>query len=246
MPTVSSAQFLTILRPWGAVAEPTYKRLRQLLDVESTDEVLWIGTGSARAVMWWAERFQTHVVGLDPDPVSVEAAEESARKAGMSEQIGFQVAPPSNLPYEASVFDLVAINALSLLGEDGQAMLREAGRVARPMRPVVAVVPCWVREPAESDRHMLSATLGLNPQLVVKWKQWFREAGIAELTVEDAATDVMWIETGWFGLLVRSWRVARWRGLRFILSPEFRVLRALVLKRVLGLSIIKGTRWPPE
>ena len=93
---------------------------------------------------------------------------------------------------------------------------------------------------------MLSASLGLNPQLVVKWKQWFREAGIAELTVEDAATDVMWIETGWFGLLVRSWRVARWRGLRFILSPEFRVLRALVLKRVLGLSIIKGTRWPPE
>jgi hypothetical protein len=196
--------------------------------------------------MWWAERIQTHVVGLDPDPVSVEAAEESARRAGMSEQIGFQVAPPSNLPYEASVFDLVAINALSLLGEDGQAMLREAGRVARPMRPVVAVVPCWVREPPESDRHMLSATLGLNPQLVVKWKQWFREAGIAELTVEDAATDAMWIETGWFGLLVRSWRVARWRGLRFILSPEFRVLRALVLKRVLGLSIIKGTRWPPE
>jgi len=47
-------------------------------------------------------------------------------------------------------------------------------------------------------------------------------------------------------LLRRGWRVAKWRGVRFILSPEFRVLHRLAQQRVLGLSIIKGTRSPSE
>ncbi len=246
MPTISSAQFLTILRPWGTVAEPTYKRMGQILDVEATDEVLWIGTGSARSVMWWAERFRTHIAGLDPDSGAVEAAERSARHMGMAGQISFQVAPPSDLPYEQSVFDLVTINVLSLLGQDYEAILREAGRVVRPMKPVVALVPSWLREPDEADARLLADRMGLNPQLVVEWKRWFREAGIVELTVEDAPVTTAWMEVGWLVLLPRSWRGAGWRGIRFILSPEFRVLHRLVQQRALGLSIIKGTRWPNE
>ncbi len=246
MPTISSAQFVTILRPWGAVAEPTYKRMGQLLDVEATDDVLWIGTGSARSVMWWAERFKTHIVGLDPDPAAVEGAEQSVRHTGMASQISFQVAPPSDLPYEQRVFDLVAINVLSLLGQDHEAILREAARVVRPMKPVVALVPSWLREPREADTRLLADRVGLNPQLVVEWKRWFREAGIVELTVEDAPVSTAWMEVGWLTLLLRSWRVARWRGIRFVLSPEFRVLHRLVLQRALGLSIIKGTRGPNE
>ena len=246
MPLISSAQFLTILRPWGAIAEPTYKRLGQLLDVEAADEVLWIGTGSARSVMWWAERFKTHIVGLDSDPAAVEGAERSVRHAGMATQITFQVAPPSDLPYEERVFDFIAINVLSLLGQDYEAIVREAGRVVRPMKPVAALVPSWLREPTESDARLLAEGIGLSPQLVVEWKRMFREAGIVDLTVEDAALSKGWMETGWPGLLLRSWRVAKWRGVRFILSPEFRVLHRLALQRVLGLSIIKGTRSPSE
>jgi len=246
MPSISSAQFLTILRPWGAVAEPTYKRLGQLLDVEAADEVLWIGTGSARSVMWWAERFKTHIAGVDPDPAAVESAEQSTRDAGMANQISFQVAPPCDLPYEESVFDLVAINVLSLLGQDYEAIVREAGRVVRPMKPVAALVPSWLREPAESDAQLVTEGIGLSPQLVVEWKRLFREAGIVDLTVEDAALGRGWMEVGWLGLLLRSWRVAKWRGVRFILSREFRVLHRLALQRVLGLSIIKGTRSPSE
>ena len=83
-------------------------------------------------------------------------------------------------------------------------------------------------------------------KLMLDGKRWFREAGIVELTVEDAPVTTAWMEVGWLVLLPRSWRVAGWRGIRFILSPEFRVLHRLVQQRSLGLSIIKGTRWPNE
>ncbi len=240
--TVSSAHFLTILRPWGAVSEPTYKRMGQLLDVDPGHEVLWIGTGSARSVMWWAERFKTHIVGLDPESDSVEVAEAAARAAGFANQIAFQVAPAHDLPYEEDVFDLVVINALSLLGHDYKAIIREAGRVARPGASVVALVPSWQREADPADAALLSQRLRFTPQLVVEWRRWFREGQIGDLAVEDVAPNSHWIETHFVGLIVRGWRVARWRGIRFVLSDGVRTLRQLVHQRVLGLSIIKGTR----
>jgi hypothetical protein len=78
----------------------------------------------------------------------------------------------------------------------------------------------------------------------MEWKGFFRAAGIVELAVEEAALDGKWIADGWVGLLVRGWRAARWTGLRAVLSRQFVTLRRLARRRVLGLSIVKGTRWP--
>jgi hypothetical protein len=111
------------------------------------------------------------------------------------------------------------------------------------MSTVMAVVPSWLSTPDPADAQQLEA-LGLKPQLLVEWKSFFREAGVVELSVEDAAQDGGWISYGWLGLVVRGWRAAHWTGVRAVLGPEFRTLRRLAMKRVLGLSIIKGTRWP--
>ena len=51
---------------------------------------------------------------------------------------------------------------------------------------------------------------------------------------------------GLFGLLVRGWRAARWNGVRTVLGPETARLRSLAQRRVLGLTIVKGTRWQSE
>jgi hypothetical protein len=80
--------------------------------------------------------------------------------------------------------------------------------------------------------------------MAVEWKGFFREAGIVELSVEEAAGDGRWIIQNTFALIVRGWRAAGWLGVRAVMRYEVWALRHMARKRVIGLSIIKGTRWP--
>lgn len=244
-PRLAPAALLAILQPWAEVAKPIHRRMAHLVDAEPGQDVLWIGCGTGRSVLWWAERYQTHIEGVDPDAQAIDRAERAARAAGLFRIATFQVADPTNLPHEAQVFDVTIVQMLQLLGADGAAAIEEAGRVARPMSTVLAVVPSWLSSPSEQDTAMLTA-FGIKPYLVVEWKSFFREAGIVELSVEDVSADAEWLSGAWVGLLIRAWRAARWRGVLFVLSREFRALRALALSRVVGISIIKGTRWPHD
>ena len=86
--------------------------------------------------------------------------------------------------------------------------------------------------------------LGIHPRLVIEWKACLRDAGLVELSVVDAALDGGWIASGWLGLLLRAWRVRRWRGLRAVLGKDLRTLRHLAVTRSLGLTLVRGVRWP--
>lgn len=242
---LSPAKFVAILQPWAEVAEPIHRRLAQLVDAEPGQEVLWVGCGAGRSVLWWAKRFDTHVQGIDPDPKAVEAAERSARESQLARIASFQVAQCTNLPHEARVFDVCVANLLQLLAADGGEVVAELARVSRPMGTVAALVPCWLSAPTPEDEQAI-LSLGLRPALLVEWKNRFRVSGVVELVVEDTSLDGHWISPGWLGLLLRGWRAARWAGIRTVLSREFRVLRTLAQRRTLGLSVVKGTRWPHE
>ncbi|MFC1640365.1 class I SAM-dependent methyltransferase, partial [Gemmatimonadota bacterium] len=70
---------LTVLQPWTEVVEPIYKRVAQMVDANDWGETLWVGCGSGRSVLWWAQKFQSITQGLDPDPEAVESAEARVR-----------------------------------------------------------------------------------------------------------------------------------------------------------------------
>lgn len=240
---LSPTTLLAVLQPWAEVNEPIHRRLAQLSEITPGQEVLWVGCGAGAAVRWWAQKYQTHVSGIDPDRKAIEAAERAARATGVTKFVTFQRADPADLPHEAAVFDIIIVHMLQLLGADGGRVLHEAARVARPMSTVMALVPSWLSSPDEGVARTL-ASIGLVPRLLVEWKSACRDAGLVELTVEEAARDSRWIAPGWLGLVLRGWRAAKWAGVNAVLSPELRTLRTLVLRRNLGLSLIKGTRWP--
>lgn len=246
-PRLSPTALLAILQPWADVAEPIHRRLAQLADVESGSvrDVLWIGSGAGRSVLWWAQRYSTQIEGVDPDPAATDAAGRAAQAAGLARLATFQTADASDLPHEEQVFDVVIVYMLQLLGTDGASVIAEAGRVARPMGTVVALVPSWLSTPSAGDARAIEQ-LGIRPHLLVEWKSYFRDAGVVELNVEDAASDAGWMAVGTPTLLARAWRAGSWAGVRLVLSRAFRTLRGLAQGRVLALSIIKGTRWPRE
>ncbi|MDH3456099.1 MAG: class I SAM-dependent methyltransferase [Gemmatimonadota bacterium] len=240
---LSPTGLMAVIQPWADVAEPIHRRLAKLVDAEPKQEVLWVGCGSGRSVLWWAQRFETHVQGVDLDHQAIEMAERSVRDAGLARLATFQAIDAPELPHEAQVFDLTIANLLYLADTDGAQIVKEMGRVARPMSVVAAIVPSWLSTPEEPDVAAVKS-LGLYPALLVEWKSYFRAAGVVELSVEDAASDGGWMSPNRIGSVARGWRAAQWAGVRAALSPEVATLRRLAQRRVLGLSMVKGTRWP--
>lgn len=242
---LSPSELLTILQPWAEVAAPIHDRLARFADVPPESETLWVGCGAGRSVLWWAARFPAHVVGVDPDGVAIEAAEATSRTAGLDARVNFQTAAADDLPHETDVFDLTIVNVLQLRSADGRVVFTQVARVARPGSVVVALVPTWLRTPSEDEARRVRA-LGIHPRLLMEWKTSLRDAGLVELAVVDAAQDGGWIADGWLGLLLRGWRVSRWRGVRAVLGRNLRTFRRLAVTRALGLSLVRGVRWPHE
>ena len=236
---------LTVLQPWTDVVEPIYKRVAQMADASDGSETLWVGCGSGRSVLWWSQKFKPMIQGLDPDPDAIESAEERIRGTDLASRVTFQLADPANLPHEDQVFDTVVVHLLYLRGVDGEKVLREAVRVLRPMGNIVVVAPSWLQTPRGADAKLIES-LGFSPRVTMEWKGYLRDAGAAELSVEEAAKEGMWFAPGLFSLVVRGWHAAGWTGSRSMLSREVWALRRLARKRVLGLSIVKGARWPHE
>ncbi len=240
---LTSTTLLAILQPWSEIAEPICRRVAQLADAEAGQETLWIGCGAGRSVLWWCERYKTLTEGVDPEAEAIEAADDAARREGLAKLTTFQVADPTDLPHEDHVFDTVVVHMLHLPAPDGKAVLREAGRVARPMATTIAIVPSWLQTPSAKEVAIV-ARLGISPQMAVEWKSYFREASLVELSVEEPIGDGRWMLQNMLSLIVRGWRAAGWSGVRAAVGRDIRALRRLARKRVLGLLLIKGTRWP--
>jgi SAM-dependent methyltransferase len=242
-PRVSRTTLLTVLQPWREVDEGIHRRLAHLAEPSPEQETLWIGCGAGRSPLWWAERYGGHMHGVDADARAIEQAEQAARRAQLAERVLFQTAEPASLPHEDRSFDLVVLNALYVDAEDAQAVIAEAARVVRPMRPVVAILPTWLQVPPAPDAQRI-ARLGLSPHQLVEWKHFFRDAGLVELAVDDAAAAGGWLVHGAPGAIRRAWRAARWHGLVAVLSEPARALRRLYRQRAVGLALVRGMRWP--
>jgi len=111
-------------------------------------------------------------------------------------------------------------------------------------------------------REVLVAHLGARPLILVEWKQLLRDAGVVELTVEDWSdapspfrpsaggpfpdfSEIFTIREK-LGIMRRALSRWGWRGVRGALVREREIHRLLTRERVLGLTMIKGTRWSPD
>lgn len=238
-------ELLAALQPWREVDEAIHRRILQLVDAQPEQDVLWIGCGSGRPVLWWANRLNARVHGVDPDPTAIERAERAARALGLEAQVTLQVGSAEDLPHQGEAFDLVVVHMLYLPGADAGKVLKEAARVARPYGVVAGVVPTWLSRPSQREVDRV-ASLGIRPLLLVEWKQLFREASLVDLTAEEAALDGSWISARWPWVLYRAWRIGGWSAARAALSRSVFALARLARRRVLSLSIVKGARWPRQ
>lgn len=240
--------------------EALYRQIGLLTDLRPGQVVLDAACGRGVATEFLARTYEVEAHGLDPDPVLVAEAERRTRTAGLEERLHFQASPLDDLPYQDGIFDVVVGEVgLATLADPARAV-RELARVAKPMGCVVLVELIWTGHLDEERRETLVEHLGARPLLLMEWKQLLRDAGVVGLHVEDwsdfsgpfrppaakgAFYDLAEIFTlrQKFSILRRAMQRWGWRGVRGAVLREQEIHQLLTRHRVLGLSLIKGTRW---
>ncbi len=242
--------------------EGLYRRIASLTEMAPGMEVLDAACGRGVATRFLSGSFGVQGVGVDSDPYLVAEAERRTREESHGPGVAFEAAPLDDLPYKDGIFD-VAIGEIGLAAvADPRRAVAELARVTKPMGSVVLVQLIWTGHVDPERREILVQHLGARPMILVEWKQLLRDAGVVELTVEDWS-DVpspfrpsvpgpfpdfaeMFTLREKLGILRRALRRWGWRGVRGAIVREREIHRLLTRERVLGLSMIKGTRWTAE
>lgn len=239
--------------------EALYRQIALLTELEPEHLLLDAACGRGVSTDFLASTSGAEAYGLDSNPTFVDEAERRSRAAGRSDRLHFETGSLHDLPYRDGIFD-VAIGELGIatLVDPGRAV-RELARVTKPMGSVVLVQLIWTGNVEEAEREALVQHLGARPLLLVEWKQLLRDAGVVELHVEDwsdYSSPFRPAVTGPFHdlseiltlrqkvvILYRAFRRWGWRGVRGAIVREMEIHKLLTRQRVLGLSLIKGTRW---
>lgn len=239
-----------------------YRHIALLTDMSPGEEVLVAACGRGVTIEYFVEDLGVVGSGVDFDEAMIERAEARAKAAGLADRLHFQAAPLDDLPYRDGVFT-ISIGELGLTARaDPQAAVRELVRVTKPGGRVVLIQLVWTAPVDGARQEILVEHLGTRPLMLVEWKRLLREMGVVELHVEDWSDeetafrpqvkmpfpDFAELFTVWerLGILRRARSRWGWRGVRDALAREQEVHRLLTRERLLGLSLIRGTRWPQE
>ncbi|MAJ47032.1 MAG: hypothetical protein CBC35_07255 [Planctomycetes bacterium TMED75] len=107
-------------------------RLAPLLDLKQDDTLIDIGCGIGGPARFFAEATGARVTGIDLTPDFIEAATELTRLVGLGEQVRFQLASGTEIPFEDARFDAATLMHVGMNIEDKQTLLSEMARVTRP------------------------------------------------------------------------------------------------------------------
>jgi SAM-dependent methyltransferase len=240
--------------------EPLYRQIGRITELQPGQEVIASACGRGLSLSYLVRAFGVEAAGVDADPNLIRDAEDRANAAGLVDRLHFQLSPLDDLPYRDEIFD-VAIGEVGLAARfDAAAAIRELVRVTKPLGSIVLVQLVWAGTVDESRREILVQHLGARPMMLVEWKQLLREAGVVELVAEDWTDrpalperrlagpfpDFAKIFTLREKLLIMRRAMSRWgwRGVRGAILREQEVHRLLTNERVIGLTMIKGVKWP--
>lgn len=234
-----------------------YRHVARLAELGPEQEFLVVPCGRGVTAQFLAEVSKATGSGVDPNPELTKAATARARAANLSGRLHFEDGSLIDLPYQDEVFD-VSIGEIGLAAvEDPAKAVRELVRVTKPMGTVLLLQLTW-NTSVEPERHdVLVESLGVRPHLLVEWKQMLRDAGAVDLYVEDWSDAMSLLREPWSlgglaefdsvfdraAVLVRAWQRWGWGEVKRMLQG---VRTLAVPERLLGLTLIRATRWARE
>jgi demethylmenaquinone methyltransferase / 2-methoxy-6-polyprenyl-1,4-benzoquinol methylase len=197
---------------WGAVLsfgqDPRWRRfLVSRIDVQPTETVLDVATGTAAVALELARQKDCFVVGIDRTPEMLDEGRRRVALAAATRKIRLQEADARSLPFEDGQFDALTFTYLLRYVDDPVATLAELARVVKPGGSIAGLefaLPCgpwrplwelWTRVGLPAAGQLIGhgwheVGTFLNPSIRGFYERWpeprllaaWREVGIEDVT----------------------------------------------------------------
>ncbi|WP_051950789.1 class I SAM-dependent methyltransferase [Actinacidiphila yeochonensis] len=180
----------------GLVNEPnmpsgggrTIRRVIDMARLRPGVRVLEVGSNTGYTSIEFASWIDGEVVGVDVNPVSTAFATEKAARHGL-DNVRFDVADGTDLPYRDGTFDLVYCSNVTSFMTDHRGARDEYYRVLAP-RGVLAAVPIYYASPPPDDlRRRVGAAIGVDLPVTDQdyWRDLFSDDGSTLIDQETYA-----------------------------------------------------------
>lgn len=176
---------LSVLHPGGFFAT---HRLLDKFNLNKDRKVLDLACGKGTTSILIAKKYGCKVVGIDINPDLIDEAKKFAAKSNVSMLIDFQVADAAHLPFSDNEFDASISQAMLVLINEKESVIREALRVIKPSGLAGWIELTWRQNPSEWFMQQVSEVICaycmLNVRLAQGWENLFSESGAADLKTE--------------------------------------------------------------
>jgi SAM-dependent methyltransferase len=173
---------LSVLHPGGF---DSTNRLLDSYKLDKSKKVLDIACGKGTTSILIAKRFDCKVVGVDISPDLIKEAKDLAIKNKVDNLIDFQVADATRLPFNDNEFDVSIAQAMLVLIDDKESVIKEALRVINPTGLAGWIELTWRQNPSEQFIQQVSnvicAYCMLNVRISDDWDKLFIQAGASGL-----------------------------------------------------------------
>jgi ubiquinone/menaquinone biosynthesis C-methylase UbiE len=176
---------MSVLHPGGFAST---KRLLQNFNLDKDKKILDIACGKGTTSILIAKKYGCKVVGIDISSTLIEEAKRLAKRSKVDNLIEFQVADATQLPFESNEFDASIAQAMLVLIDDKETVIKEALRVIKPSRLAGWIELTWQQNPTELFMKQVSdvicAYCMLNVKMLDGWKNLFMQSGASNLQTE--------------------------------------------------------------
>jgi ubiquinone/menaquinone biosynthesis C-methylase UbiE len=176
---------MSVLHPGGFVST---NRLLDSYYLDKDKKVLDIACGKGTTSILIAKKFGCKVVGIDISPVLIGEAKILARRNKVDKLIDFQIADATQLPFNDNEFDASIAQAMLVLIDDKETVIKEALRVIKPSGTAGWIELTWQQNPTDLFMKQVSEAICAYCMLSVKmldgWKDLFIKSGASNLQTE--------------------------------------------------------------
>jgi ubiquinone/menaquinone biosynthesis C-methylase UbiE len=176
---------LSVLHPGGFVST---NRLLNKCKIDKTKNILDIACGKGTTSILIAKRFGCRVVGVDISHELIKEAKKLANRNRVDHLIDFHVADATKLPFNDNEFDISIAQAMLVLIDDKESVVKEALRVLKPAGLAGWIELTWQKNPTDEFIRQVSdvicAYCMLNVRTSNSWNKLFVDSGAQSLETD--------------------------------------------------------------
>lgn len=209
---------IEILHPGG------YKlteRTAEITGMKKGLKVLDVSSGRGTQSIFYAEKYDVNVVGLDISEEMIKTAKQRASKKGLLDKVEFILGDSQNLPFEDSTFDIVINECAVGIPDDSQKVLDEMIRVVKKGGKIAIHESTWRKPMTENKKIELSERYGTTPLEFEEWITMLEKAGAKNIESEFDE----WSKPEMFWDIRQNRKVKHYRNVMDIKEKAITVLR---------------------